>query len=374
MPHLESVLVAHGPSHSLWLRARPMSDVLVIIPTYNEAESLPLALEGILQSEPRADVLVVDDGSPTAPGPSPTAGAAHGQGPGDASARKAGLGKAYLAGFAWALERPYPTSARWTPISPTIRRRSPRLVDQAVQGCDLVLGSRWVKGGSTENWEAWRILLSKSGSLYAGRSWVSRSGISPRDFAATAGRPCWAWTWQRWERGLRLPDRAAFRAVRKGFRVCEVPIRFANRRAGVSKLSGGIVGEAVLCRGACDCRDNPRGGEHGGSVMIAGAAGPWVGPLPCVSLLTGGACFSWTAMPRSWLPPIPRPIPHPPERRDRPHRRGLGDHVSRTPSRPGPRRGGYAGSSFLHPVSGLEALLKANLFSAEATLTAVLPG
>ena len=225
-----------------------MSDVLVIIPTYNEAESLPLALEGILQSEPRADVLVVDDGSPDGTGAIADGWAQRtGRVQVMHRARKAGLGKAYLAGFAWALERPYPYVCEMDADLSHDPTTLPRLVDQAVQGCDLVLGSRWVKGGSTENWEAWRILLSKSGSLYA----RTVLGLSIRDL--TTGFRCYR---RETLLGLDLATvgsegyafqiELAFRAVLKGFRVCEVPIRFANRRAGVSKLSGGIVGEAVL--------------------------------------------------------------------------------------------------------------------------------
>src|SRR5262249_6712666 len=119
--------------------------------------------------------------------------------------------------------------------------------DRAVEGCDLVLGSRWVAGGSTENWEAWRILLSRSGSLYA----RTVLGISLRDL--TTGFRCYRRDTllsidlgSVKSEGYAFQIELAYRAVRRGLRVCEVPICFANRRAGVSKLSGGIVGEALL--------------------------------------------------------------------------------------------------------------------------------
>ena len=224
-----------------------MNPALVCIPTYNERENVESIVRGVLAADPRADVLVVDDASPDGTGEladalareSPRVHVLH-------RAGKAGLGKAYLAAFDWALQHDYrfvlEMDADWS-HDPTYL---PTLIDRASTDADLVLGSRWVKGGGTRNWGIGRQLISRGGSFYA----RTILGLPIRDL--TGGFKCF-----RAEvlRAIDLPTVAStgygfqieltYRAIKKGFRVVEVPIVFEDRRVGQSKMSRGIVFEAL---------------------------------------------------------------------------------------------------------------------------------
>ena len=139
-----------------------MNPALVIIPTYNERDNLEPISSAVLAAEPRADILVVDDNSPDGTGPLADALAAkeprirvlHRQ-------KKEGLGRAYLHAFQWALDAGYTFIIEMDADFSHDPKYLPRLIDEAMAGADLVLGSRYVKGGGTLNWGTGRQIISK---------------------------------------------------------------------------------------------------------------------------------------------------------------------------------------------------------------------
>lgn len=221
--------------------------VLVIIPTYNESESLPGVLERLRHAVPDAHVLVADDNSPDGTGALADALAAkddhihvlH-------RAGKEGLGKAYLAGFAWGLERGYDVIVEMDADGSHRPEELPRLLAQ-IPHADVVLGSRWVPGGSVVNWPASRRVLSQGGSLYTRLA----LGIPTRDatggyraYRASALRALDLGTVE--SNGYCFQIDLLWRALQRGLIVREVPITFVEREAGTSKMSGRIVREALL--------------------------------------------------------------------------------------------------------------------------------
>jgi dolichol-phosphate mannosyltransferase len=227
-------------------RARAGERALVCVPTYNERENLAPLLEAILAAAPAVEVLVIDDGSPDGTGALADELAARDRRVNVLHrARKEGLGKAYLAGFAWALERGYDLVLEMDADFSHDPRTLPVLLARA-RTADLVLGSRWVAGGCTVGWGLLRRVLSVGGSLYA----RTILGVPVRDL--TGGFKCFR---REVLQAIDLPSVACtgyafqieltYRAHRAGFRVAEVPIRFEDRRVGHSKMSGGIVLEAV---------------------------------------------------------------------------------------------------------------------------------
>ena len=220
--------------------------VLVIIPTYNEAENLPVIVGRLRAAVPEADVLVADDNSPDGTGEladrmaeaDPHVHVLHRPG-------KEGLGRAYLAGFDWGLARDYDALVEMDADGSHRPEELPRLLD-ALQHADLVLGSRWVPGGEVVNWPKSREVLSRGGSLYTRLA----LGIRTRD--ATGGyRAFRAQTL----RDLDLPTVRSngycfqvdmlWRALQRGKVVREVPITFVERESGTSKMSNRIVVEAL---------------------------------------------------------------------------------------------------------------------------------
>ncbi len=225
-----------------------MSDrsALICLPTYDERENVEAILAAILASAPEVDVLVIDDASPDGTGALADAVAAreprvkvlH-------RAGKEGLGKAYLAGFAWALERGYGLVLEMDADFSHAPAHLPALL-AASREADLVLGSRYVAGGGTRNWGLGRRLLSRGGSLYA----RTILGVGVRDL--TGGFKCFrrevleAIDLRSVEcSGYAFQIELTYRALRRGFRVVEVPIVFADRRVGHSKMSRRIVFEAI---------------------------------------------------------------------------------------------------------------------------------
>lgn len=221
--------------------------VVVVIPTYQEAESLPGVVHRLRQSVPDADVLVVDDASPDGTGELADAMAAadpaihvlHRPG-------KQGLGVAYVAGFRWALDAGYTVIVEMDADGSHLPEELPRLLS-AVGDADLVIGSRWVAGGSVERWPWHRQLLSRGGNTY------TRIALGLPVADATAGfRAYRASTLD----ALHLDDVAshgycfqvdmAWRTHRAGGSIREVPIRFVERAEGSSKMSRRIVGEALV--------------------------------------------------------------------------------------------------------------------------------
>ena len=221
--------------------------VLVIIPTYNESESLPGVVERLRRSVPDAHVLVADDNSPDDTGDLADDLAAqddhihvlH-------RAGKEGLGKAYLAGFAWGLERGYDVLVEMDADGSHRPEELPRLLAQ-ISHADVVLGSRWVPGGSVVNWPASRRVLSQGGSLYTRVA----LGIPTRDatggyraYRASALRDLDLGTVE--SNGYCFQIDLLWRALQRGMVVSEVPITFVEREAGTSKMSRRIVREALV--------------------------------------------------------------------------------------------------------------------------------
>jgi dolichol-phosphate mannosyltransferase len=221
-------------------------EALVCVPTYDEKENVEPICKAILAASPALDVLVIDDNSPDGTGQiadrlaaeEPRVHVLH-------RAGKEGLGKAYLAGFAWALERGYRLVLEMDADFSHDPGHLPAILAAAADA-DLVLGSRYVPGGGTVNWGIGRRLLSRGGSLYA----RTILGLRVRDL--TGGFKCFrrevleaidlgsvACT------GYAFQIELTYRAARRGFRVVEVPIVFADRRVGQSKMSKRIVLEAL---------------------------------------------------------------------------------------------------------------------------------
>ena len=220
---------------------------LVCIPTYNEAETIASIVARTLTAVPDAHILVADDASPDGTGAIVDAIAAD-----DARvhvlhrAGKQGLGAAYLAAFAWGAEHGYDAFVEMDADGSHRPEQLPDLL-AALEGADMVIGSRWVPGGRTVGWPLSRRLISRAGSLYSRLA----LGITERD--ATGGfRAYRADAIQRLgaagvrSEGYSFQVEMLWRAVLAGLRIREVPITFADRELGQSKMSGAIVVEALL--------------------------------------------------------------------------------------------------------------------------------
>ncbi len=228
---------------------RPASDALrtvVVIPTYDEADNIERILDRLHAANPGVDALIVDDASPDGTGKladaraedDPRVHVLH-------RAGKSGLGAAYVAGFEWAIERGYDVLVEMDADGSHAPEQLPRLL-AALSDADVVLGSRWVPGGAVHNWPLRRKLLSLGGNLYTQLA----LGIRLRD--ATGGFRAYRRTVLE---AMQLHDVSsqgycfqvdlAWRAVRSGFRIVEVPITFVEREHGESKMSGDIVAEAL---------------------------------------------------------------------------------------------------------------------------------
>jgi dolichol-phosphate mannosyltransferase len=221
----------------------------IVLPTYNEAENLPGIAAAILAALPDATLLVVDDGSPDGTGK-----LADGLAAADARVRvrhraaKQGLGRAYLDGFAVALaggaEIVVQMDADWSHDPTTL----PALVAPIVDGsADLVIGSRYTKGGGVVDWGLARRLISRGGSLFA--RLVLR--LAPHDL--TGGFKAWRAATLATipfagihAGGYVFQIEMTFRATRLGARIVEYPITFRDRRVGQSKMSRRIVVEALV--------------------------------------------------------------------------------------------------------------------------------
>lgn len=227
-----------------------MSDSLIIIPTYNEKENIVRLLETVMALEGDYHVLVVDDSSPDGTAAlvrevmEKYSGRIHLL----VRPAKSGLGTAYIAGFKWGLERTYELLFEMDADFSHNPADLVRLAEPIRTGkADLVVGSRYVKGGKLENWPLDRILLSRGASMYVRMiTWMPVKD-------PTAGFVCYH------RRVLEALDLDAIRFVgyafqiemkfcswKKGFRIAEVPILFADRRFGTSKMSTAIVKEAIL--------------------------------------------------------------------------------------------------------------------------------
>jgi apolipoprotein N-acyltransferase len=220
--------------------------VLVVVPTYNEADNIAEIVGRVRRAVPAVDVLVADDNSPDGTGAvaDELAGAdervhvLH-------RAGKQGLGAAYVAGFGWAREHGYDAVVEMDADGSHAPEELARLLD-AARDADVVLGSRWVAGGRVVDWPLRRLLLSRGGNLYTrlalgmplrdatGGYRVYRMAVLDKiDIESVASQ------------GYCFQVDLAWRAYRNGFRVVEVPITFAERQRGTSKMSSAVVREAL---------------------------------------------------------------------------------------------------------------------------------
>jgi dolichol-phosphate mannosyltransferase len=224
---------------------------LLCLPTYDERENLePMvaALAAMLEHAPiPGDVLVIDDGSPDGTGEiADRLAAEHDWLHVLHRPHKQGLGRAYLAGFRWALERDYAYVLEMDCDFSHDPMAVPSLLQAAIDGADVVLGSRYVRGGGVRDWGLSRRVISASGCLYA----RTILGLHVRDL--TGGFKCFRRAVL--ERvplgdvdaqGYMFQIEMTYRALRAGFAVREVPIVFRDRTLGGSKMSRRIVLEAV---------------------------------------------------------------------------------------------------------------------------------
>ena len=224
-----------------------MNTTLVVIPTYNERENLSAIIARVLRSVPGVDLLVVDDNSPDGTGALASALASgHDRIHVLHRAGKEGIGAAYRAGFSWGLDRGYERLVEMDADGSHQPEQLSRLLDR-LDTSDVVLGSRWMHGGAVENWPLWRALLSRSGSLYA----RIVLGLPMRDItggyrAFTADALRTIGFEQLLSQGYCFQIDMLWRAYNAGLRIAEVPITFTERVHGESKMSSGIVMEAIM--------------------------------------------------------------------------------------------------------------------------------
>jgi dolichol-phosphate mannosyltransferase len=219
---------------------------LVVVPTYNERENLPQIVPAILAQDPRLDVLVVDDGSPDGTGTladaiasvEPRVHVLH-------RTAKEGLGRAYLAGFGWALERDYAYIFEMDADFSHDPKTLPAFLT-AIEEADLVLGSRYATGVNVINWPMSRLLLSWFANKYV--HWITRIPLTD----ATGGFKCFrrevlaAIPFDQVRcNGYAFQIEMSYRSWCKGFRLKEIPIIFVDRVEGHSKMDKRIVREAV---------------------------------------------------------------------------------------------------------------------------------
>lgn len=224
----------------------PGSRGVVVIPTYNEAENIRLILDRLRAAQPSLDVLVVDDGSPDGTGTIVDEYAA-----GDAAVHvvhrtaKEGLGAAYLEGFAWALAEGYDVIGEMDADGSHQPEQLYRLLD-ALPSADLVIGSRYVPGGSVVNWPLRRRWLSRGGNTYirallgvkirdvtAGYRLFHRDTLLAIDLATVEST------------GYVFQADLAYRTLQAGLTVREVPIEFIERERGKSKMSADVATESL---------------------------------------------------------------------------------------------------------------------------------
>lgn len=223
--------------------------VVVIMPTFNEIDSLARVAGRLLDTVPGVDLLVVDDGSPDGTGAladrlaaaNPRVHVLH-------RTTREGLGRAYLAGFAWASDAGYDVVVEMDADGSHPAETLPAMLE-ALQGSPrpgLVIGSRWMPGGSVVNWPKSRLLLSRAANLYARialgmptRDITAGYRAYPIDVIATISSDVSS-------HGYSFQIEMALRVFDLGLPIVEVPIIFREREAGRSKMSASIVREAML--------------------------------------------------------------------------------------------------------------------------------
>ena len=229
----------------------PLGRVIMVMPTYNESDNLAWVVGRLRTAEPSVDVLVVDDNSPDGTGAlademaaaDPAMHVLH-------RTAKGGLGAAYLAGFAWALDAGYDVigemDADGSHQPEQLHRLLEALAGPDSEGADLVIGSRWIPGGSVVNWPLRREALSRGGNLYvrlllgisirdatAGFRVFRRSALEKIDLSSVQST------------GYVFQTDLVTRCLRAGLTVREVPIEFVERVRGDSKMSGAVAQESL---------------------------------------------------------------------------------------------------------------------------------
>lgn len=220
---------------------------IVIIPTYNEKENIEAIIRKVFSLEGGYDILIIDDGSPDG-----TAAIVKGL-QSEFNERlfmierkgKQGLGTAYITGFKWSLANGYDYTFEMDADFSHNPEDLPRLYKACKDGADLAIGSRYCDGISVINWPIGRIIMSYYASVYV------RTVLGMKVYDCTAGFKCYS---NKVLRAIDLDDvrmkgygfqiEMKYTTYKLGFKITEVPIIFVNRKAGTSKMSGGIFGEA----------------------------------------------------------------------------------------------------------------------------------
>jgi dolichol-phosphate mannosyltransferase len=225
-----------------------MPQSLIVVPTYNEVDNVRGVVERLLAALPGTEILFVDDNSPDGTGQvldeiaavNPRVHVMH-------RAGKLGLGTAYVEGFGWGLARGYEYLFEMDADGSHGPQYLPQMLALAEDGADVVVGSRNVPGGGTEDWGIGRKIISRGGSFYA----RTILGMEVRDM--TAGFVCWRRAALEaielstiTSNGYSFQIEMKYRAKKKGLRIVETPIIFVDRRVGQSKMSRAIVAEALL--------------------------------------------------------------------------------------------------------------------------------
>ncbi len=220
---------------------------IVIIPTYNERENIENIIRKVFSLEGGYDILIIDDGSPDG-----TAAIVKRlqqefperlhmiERPG-----KLGLGTAYITGFKWSIDKGYDYTFEMDADFSHNPEDLPRLYQACKDGADLAIGSRYCDGISVINWPIGRIIMSYYASVYV------RTVLGMKVFDCTAGFKCYSNKVLRTidldkveMKGYGFQIEMKYTTYKLGFKITEVPIIFVNRKAGTSKMSGGIFGEA----------------------------------------------------------------------------------------------------------------------------------
>lgn len=224
---------------------------IVIIPTYNERENIENIIRKVFSLEGGYDILIIDDGSPDG-----TAAIVKRlqqefperlhmiERPG-----KLGLGTAYITGFKWSIDKGYDYTFEMDADFSHNPEDLPRLYQACKDGADLAIGSRYCDGISVINWPIGRIIMSYYASVYV------RNVLGMKVYDCTAGFKCYSNKVLRTidldkveMKGYGFQIEMKYTTYKLGFKITEVPIIFVNRKAGTSKMSGGIFGEAFWGR------------------------------------------------------------------------------------------------------------------------------
>ncbi|GGK37457.1 dolichol-phosphate mannosyltransferase [Pilimelia terevasa] len=220
--------------------------VLVVIPTYNEVDNVRQITGRVRAAAPDVDILIADDNSPDGTGAvADELAAADKQVHVLHRTDKQGLGAAYIAGFRWAREHDYDAVVEMDADGSHAPEELPKLLAAAADA-DVVVGSRWVRGGQVVDWPMHRLVLSRGANFYtrmmlgmplhdatAGYRLYRMAVLDKIDLSAVESQ------------GYCFQVDLSWRAFRAGFRFAEVPIRFVERERGVSKMSSSIIGEAM---------------------------------------------------------------------------------------------------------------------------------